>query len=223
MSDQKSPNPESERDSKLTAVKSRTVLDSIFSDSGPMPPAKLWIRSLSFLLDFILLTAVASVIIWKILIPQAYPGAFAELMTWSETVVNSFMSASQGTVDPTKPEISNYLAEALAYARDIQLLIFWVYFALGEAFFKGTTLGKRACRLRSVSTVTLSHPPIVAGIVRGGLKTLALFVPIGLIATVLVLFFNKRRQMGHDLLSRTVVIDEKTVNLPQMKSPDLHK
>jgi uncharacterized RDD family membrane protein YckC len=26
------------------------------------------------------------------------------------------------------------------------------------------------------------------------------------------LFFNKRRQMGHDMMSRTAVIDEKLVN-----------
>jgi uncharacterized RDD family membrane protein YckC len=127
------------------------------------------------------------------------------------------MSASQGAVESTVPEFSNYLTEALAHARDLQLLIFWAYFALGEAFFKGTTLGKRACRLRSVSTVTLAHPPIVTGIVRGGLKTMALFVPLGLVATILALLFNKRRQMGHDLLSRTIVIDEKTVNISHTK------
>jgi uncharacterized RDD family membrane protein YckC len=31
-------------------------------------------------------------------------------------------------------------------------------------------------------------------------------------ATLSALFFNKRRQMGHDLMSRTAVIDEKLVN-----------
>ena len=57
----------------------------------------------------------------------------------------------------------------------------------------------------------MGAPPIVAGIVRGGLKTIALFFvfPIALLATISTLFFNKRRQMGHDLLSRTAVIDEK--------------
>jgi uncharacterized RDD family membrane protein YckC len=33
-----------------------------------------------------------------------------------------------------------------------------------------------------------------------------------MIATLVTLFFNKRRQMGHDMMSRTAVIDEKLVN-----------
>jgi len=51
--------------------------------------------------------------------------------------------------------------------------------------------------------------------VRGGLKTLTIFFffPIGMIATLATLLFNKRRQLGHDLMSRSAVIDEK--KLPQ--------
>jgi uncharacterized RDD family membrane protein YckC len=51
----------------------------------------------------------------------------------------------------------------------------------------------------------------MTGIVRGGLKTMVLFFafPLALIATFVAMFFNKRRQLGHDLLSRTAVIDEK--------------
>ena len=69
-------------------------------------------------------------------------------------------------------------------------------------------------RLRTFSAVTLGAPPNPAGIVRGGLKTLTLylFFPVGMIATLATLFFNKRRQMGHDLMSRTAVVDEKFIN-----------
>ena len=54
----------------------------------------------------------------------------------------------------------------------------------------------------------------MASIVRGGLNTMTidLFFPLAMIAALAALFFNKRRQMGHDLMSRTVVIDEKFVN-----------
>ena len=70
-----------------------------------------------------------------------------------------------------------------------------------------------------MSTVNLSSPPIMAGVVRGGLKTLTiyLFFPLGLLATLATLFFNKRSQMGHDLMSRTVVIDEKYLDLTKTK------
>lgn len=193
-------------------LKPNTVLDSVFSDEGPMPAARLRIRLFAALLDFALLTAVASVIVWKIVMPQAHPGAFTELNAWTQDLIAWFgEGASHASATP--PELKPELAEALSYARDIQLLIFWLYFAIGEAFFAGSSLGKRACRLRTVSTVTLGQPPIMTGIVRGGLKTMALFFafPLALIATFVALFFNKRRQMGHDLLSRTAVIDEKYV------------
>ncbi|MGB0744785.1 MAG: hypothetical protein ACPGSB_09685, partial [Opitutales bacterium] len=55
----------------------------------------------------------------------------------------------------------------------------------------------------------------LAGITRGGLKTIALFwlFPIFFLATFIALFFNKRRQLGHDLCARTAVVDEKYVKL----------
>ena len=99
----------------------------------------------------------------------------------------------------------------------LQLLIAWVYFAFGEALFAGTTLGKKIFRLKSVSTVTLGPPPFTAGIVRGGMKTILLFwlFPVLLVANFIALFFNKRRQLGHDWMSRTAVVDEKYLNRPE--------
>ena len=189
------------------------LLDSIFREDGPMPPARMRIRILAFLLDFVLITAVASVIIWQFAIPQAYPGTLEEFSEWSRQFVDWLGDGSEKAANA--PEMEDNLSRALAYARDLQLIIFWVYFAVGEAFFAGSSVGKRACRLRSVSTVTLGAPPVLTGIVRGGLKTVALFFvfPLALGATLGALWFNKRRQMGHDLLSRTAVVDEKFVNL----------
>ncbi len=200
-------------------LKASNVLDSALSDSGPMPTARLGIRALAFLLDFILLTAIATFIIWKVAMPQAHPGAFAEFNTWTQDLVLWF-SEGGAQSELAQPKWSESLTEALVYARDLQLLIFWLYFAIGEAFFGGRSPGKCACRLRSISTVTMGTPPIMAGIVRGGLKTLTLFVvfPLALLATLGTLFFNKRRQMGHDLLSRTAVIDEVYLNMPKKPS-----
>ncbi|MFQ3224804.1 MAG: putative RDD family membrane protein YckC [Lentimonas sp.] len=200
-------------------LKPSNVLDSMLSDDGPMPTARLGIRALAFLMDFVLLTALATFIIWKIAMPQEHPGAFAEFNEWTQELVVWFSEDGMQT-GADQPQWSDNLIEALTYARDLQLLIFWLYFAIGEAFFAGSSLGKRACRLRSISTVTMGTPPIMAGVVRGGLKTLTLFLafPIALLATLGTLFFNKRRQMGHDLLSRTAVIDEKYLNMPEKPS-----
>ncbi|MDQ8207434.1 RDD family protein [Coraliomargarita sp. SDUM461003] len=194
------------------------LLDSIFRKDGPMPTASIPLRAFAFLLDFILISAVASVIIWKIVLPQSHPAAFTELTEWTQALI-TWYGENGATAGATIPEPSKSLVRALAVANELQMLTFWIYFAIGEGFFAGSSLGKRICRIRSVSTVTLGAPPIMAGIVRGGLKTLTLylFFPFGLIATLATLFFNKRRQMGHDMMSRTAVIDEKNVNIQTSK------
>lgn len=211
-----SPTPENSGRDTPPPIKSNDVLDSVFSADGPMPTAKFSLRALALLLDGILMTAVASVIIWKIALPQSHPGAFGELMQWSQEIVLWMESREPGT---PLPEPSNELTRALSVANELQLLVFWLYFAIGEAFFRGSSLGKRICRIRSVSTVTLGPPPIFAGIVRGGLKTVTLFwlFPIAFAATFISLFFNKRRQLGHDLCARTAVIDEKHAQATRVK------
>ena len=193
-------------------IRPDNVLDSVFSDSGPMPTAKFTLRALALLLDGILVTAVASVIIWKLVLPQSHPGAFGELMQWSQELVDWVKNPSVGA---TIPEPSKTLLPALSVANELQLLICWLYFAIGEAFFAGSSLGKRICRIRSVSTVTLDPPPILAGITRGGLKAISLFwlFPLVFAASFLTLFFNKRRQLAHDLCTRTAVVDEKYAQL----------
>jgi uncharacterized RDD family membrane protein YckC len=196
--------------SQHTTPSAGKLLDSIFRKDGPMPPANISLRGLAFLLDFILISAVASILIWKIALPQSHPAAFTELTEWTQTVITWYGDQATAIAAPF-PEPSRNLAEALTIANELQMLCFWLYFALGEAFFAGSSLGKRICRIRSVSTATLGKLPIMAGIIRGGLKTLTVyfFFPIAMIATLVTLFFNKRRQMGHDMMSRTAVIDEK--------------
>lgn len=193
-------------------IKPNNVLDSVFRDDGPLPPARLGIRTFAFLLDFILVTAVATVVIWKVVLPQSHPGAFSEFVEWGQQIIHWSQEGSQ--TDAPIPLPNRNLAEALNNANDLQVLIFWLYFALGEALF-GSSLGKRACRLQTVSTITLGPPSFISGVIRGGIKTAAIFFlpPLALIATLCALFFNRRRQLGHDLLSRTAVIDEK--HLPQ--------
>jgi uncharacterized RDD family membrane protein YckC len=204
--------PESAESNGPPPIKPDNVLDSIFSAGGPMPTAKLSLRALALVLDGILMTAVASIIIWKVVLAQSHPGAFGELMQWSQALVSWL---ENGGGDTAMPEPSKALVRALGVANELQLLTFWLYFAIGEAFFAGSSLGKRICRIRSISTVTLGPPPILAGIIRGGLKTVTLFwlFPIAFAATFIALFFNKRRQLGHDLCARTVVVDEKYANL----------
>jgi uncharacterized RDD family membrane protein YckC len=217
MSDTTPPPPKSGPLNTANSKPADNPLNAVFSDTGPMPPARIGIRALAFLLDFILISAVATVLIWKILLPQSHPGAFPEFLEWGEQLLE--WVASEQPDRSTPPAPSHNLAEALNYASDLQLLIFWLYFALGEAFFAGS-VGKVACRLRTVSTVTLAPPPFITGVIRGGLKTAVLFLipPLGLLVALAALWFNRRRQMGHDLLARTVVVDERHLQAIPVKN-----
>jgi uncharacterized RDD family membrane protein YckC len=203
---------EPQRASLPSKLKPSQLLDSILSPDGPMPAARLPIRSLAFTLDFVLLTAVSIVVIWKLIMPIYHPGTYYEFTQWIETLLNWFQSEAQSDTS-SAPQMSTTLTQGIRFAQDIQLIIFWVYFAIGEVFFTGSSLGKKICRLRTINTITLDPPSIMTGLVRAGLKTLAIFMlfPISIFITACVLFFNKRSQMGHDLLSRSVVIDERSI------------
>lgn len=186
-----------------------TVLDSVFRESGPMPAAGLGIRGLAFLLDFALVFAIVVFLVVKVALPREHPTA-GELWADYQEEVSEWLAASERPDFSAMPEPSPALESAVILAYEVNFFAFWIYFAIGEALFGGVTLGKRACRLRAVSTVTLDRPTALFGMLRGGLKTAALFVypPFTALLTIGGLFLNKRRQMGHDMLSRTAVIDE---------------
>jgi uncharacterized RDD family membrane protein YckC len=190
-------------------LKPSNLLDSIFQPTGPMPAAGIGIRGLAFLLDFILLYGVAGLLVYKFGWPANHPGAFFEFNEWMQALWTWAENTSAQKGPP--PEISAALVTAFGYALNVMFITFWTYFGAAEAFFGGSSLGKRLCCIRTVSIVTLSHPPVFTGIVRGGLKTTVLFIifPISAPFTLIGLLFNKRRQMLHDLLSRTAVIDER--------------
>ena len=203
-------------DSDVLNSDSKNALDLIFNDEGSLPPARIGIRAIAFLLDIVLVSAVAAIIIWKIILPQTHPGTYHEFILWGERLTNWVSSSERSEIELPKP--NHNLSIALNFANELHLLTFWLYFSLSEALF-AVTLGKKACRLRTVSTVTLSPPPFVTGVIRGGFKTAVFFFipPLGFIATLSALLFNKRRQMGHDLLSRTIVIDEKMLSSVDIK------
>ncbi len=223
MDDQPKPSepPKSDKKTALPPpLKPGNVLDSIFHKGGPMPTASLGFRALAFFLDFVLITAVAMVFIWKIAIPISHPGALHEYSTniqetqaWLERYDSPIEGMQSYFNDKSSPlfTTSQDLNSAIEYAFNLAFLIFWLYFAIGEAFFGGSSFGKRLCCIRSVSTITLGPLPVFTAIVRAGVKTTAIFLlfPISIFIPLLGLLFNKRQQLLHDLCSRTAVIDER--------------
>lgn len=171
-----------------------------------MPPARFVIRALAFCLDLALILGVSALIL-KVTLFESFPEAASIWADYNVAMQNlDYAKRMIFDMNGTNPE----LFEIISYALGTTITAAWFYFSTGEAFFGGSSLGKRCCRLRSISTITLGDPTIFSGIVRGGLKTIMLFSfgIIGWAAILIPLLFNKRRQMGHDLLSRTAVIDE---------------
>ncbi|MEZ7843210.1 MAG: RDD family protein [Opitutales bacterium] len=187
-------------------IKPGNPLDSVLCDNGPMPPARFVIRALAFCLDLALILGVSALIL-KVTLFESFPEAASIWADYNVAMQNlDYAKRMIFDMNGTNPE----LFEIISYALGTTITAAWFYFSTGEAFFGGSSLGKRCCRLRSISTITLGDPTIFSGIVRGGLKTIMLFSfgIIGWAAILIPLLFNKRRQMGHDLLSRTAVIDE---------------
>ncbi len=228
----KHPKPEQALETKSHhPEKPHNVPDTIFRDNGQLPSARIGIRAIAFFLDFILLLALATLIIWKIALPQARPEFMPELTEYNEAVriwlekedFRSWSDLLQAYGDRTLekyPEPNRYIADGFVFIIEIFTLCFWLYFTLSETFFS-SSVGKRACRLRTISTVTLGPPPFISSIVRGGIKTAAIFFffPFIIAVTLAAIFFNRHRQMGHDLLAQTIVIDEKTESIKKPKLP----
>ncbi|MGB0257611.1 MAG: RDD family protein [Coraliomargarita sp.] len=205
MSD--APEADSKGPAKPPPLKPATVLDSIFRDDGPMPPARFGIRLLAFVMDAVLALGVSMVIL-KFSLVANYPDAF-ELLDAHFQASQDLNYAFEIARNPEQMDPA--LMDVLSYIFTVIIMTFWFYFAVIEALLGGTTLGKRTCRLKTISTINLSNPTIFSSMVRGGLKTAGFFFfgIFGWAAILIPLFLNKRRQMGHDMLSRTVVVDER--------------
>lgn len=184
-----------------------------------MPPAKLWLRALALGLDLALLIGISFIICARYTLPIEFPEAATHWHEYWQTAElwaqNSGMT--QGIATPMP---SDELIEIYQHCFEVLFFCTWIYFAAGESLLRGRSLGKLTCRIRTISTITLTPPSLFGGIVRGGSKTLVLlFMPMLMLpATLIALRFNKRSQMGHDLLNRSVVIDEQL--LPQTDTPD---
>lgn len=202
---------EQEPQQKSPPIQSKDDLDSLLRDSGPMPTARLGIRALAFLLDLVLILGVSALIL-KMALFSNFPDA-ASIWNDYTIVIQDLEYAKRLMLDMkgTNPE----LFEIISYVLSTIVTVAWIYFAAGEAFFNGSSMGKLCCRLRSISTITLGQPTFFSSIVRGGLKTILVFSfgIIGWAAMLIPLAFNKRRQMAHDILSRTAVVDEKHLNI----------
>lgn len=193
--------------SKPSAKDSNSVLDSVLSENGPMPAAHLFIRFQALVLDWVFVSVFTTMVI-GFAMPYISPDALDESRVWAKDFTDWIMQNGFLKGIPM-PQWSESLEVVMLFAQFLTFFSFWLYFAVGEIFFAGHSFGKAICRLRTISIVTMKKPLFLSAISRSGIKTLALLAPLVLLATTVVLGFNKRKQMGHDLLCHTAVIDER--------------
>ena len=172
-----------------------------------MPAARFGIRLQAFLFDWVFIGMLAAILV-RLIVPHFFPSAIVESNNWLDDFAE-WIAQDGLTKSIPMPQWSEDFAITMAFSQLLVFGIFWLYFTVSDTFFSGYTFGKSICRLRTVSTVTMKKPAFMSSVARGGLKALAMFSPLILLVTIAALKFNKRRQMAHDLLCRTAVVDER--------------
>lgn len=161
-------------------------------------------RSFAFLLDMILIVTFVLMMLKIFIIPQQHPGALDELQHLAKEYGDTPGMTQTQLMEKLSPELLEMIQTSQAY----MLFFLWMYFAISEMITKGSSLGKKVFSMRVVNANTLEPPTFFDSILRSGLKTLSLlsWIPIFIVNCFLI-FVTKKRQSGHDLLTRTVVIE----------------
>lgn len=176
----------------------------INADGLPQPP--IWVRALSFLLDYCLLSVISALIITQFLLPMNPELSWDGLIAWSEQYLSQIQS--KGTENLPVP--NQTIQETLLFITESVTFLFLIYFFICDYFLKGSSIGKRIFNIRTLSLLKPEKIPLSSALMRSAAKTLILFYffPIILSVAILTKFFHKSKQWGHDLISQTKVIDE---------------
>lgn len=170
--------------------------------------AKLWQRTIAFGLDCFLVINLSLALLLVYLLPQGYPGKMAELQQTIRTALDAKQSLNAIVSALSKDQL-----EMVYYCQNINLLVYWLYFIVSDAFLEGSSLGKRVFRLKVVKLKDYEALTFWDICLRGAVKAMALvwFFPF-LMVNYALAFFNKPQLAGHDYLARSVVIENDADN-----------
>ncbi|WOO41656.1 RDD family protein [Rubellicoccus peritrichatus] len=176
-------------------------------------------RSLAFLLDCLLVGALALFLLDKFLIPMYHPTAQEEMRkTFSayEEAVNE--AYEKGAPTPPAADYittSDTIIEAVEFGIYVAMLMFFSYFLIAELSMRGMTLGKKMFRIQTIALGTIHPPGALQASLRAAMKTFFIFgiIPITWLGFIMAFFVSQRRT-GHDILARTLVVTE-IVPLPK--------
>lgn len=168
-------------------------------------PAPKLLRIVAFLLDILLISVFTFTLLFVFIIPQKYAAPMHDF----QKILTRYTQKEHVSQEEMLKNITEEMVEMINFIQIFVIMCFWSYFTLTEYFTGGSSLGKKVFFLRVISVTSLEPPTFFDTLLRSGLKTLSIFAyfPI-LIINYFFIFGTRDNRAGHDLLCRTLVIQD---------------
>ena len=205
--------PEFDQDSQEKEDNKKAFVISLNSESLPEP--SIAFRGLAFLLDYILVVLLATLIILQVILPLNPSFSLEALNEW----LDAYLAWAESNSDTAAPILNDSAQSILLLITESFSIIFILYFVLCDTLFKGSSIGKKIFNLKTITLTPRNSIPIFHAGIRAISKTIILFYffPILFLVAALTKRFHKSKQWGHDLISQTKVIDEYKLNQMLLK------
>ena len=205
--------PEFDQDSQEQEDNKKAFVISLNSESLPEP--SIAFRGLAFLLDYILVVLLATLIILQVILPLNPSFSLEALNEW----LDAYWAWAESNSDTAAPILNDSAQSILLLITISFSIIFILYFVLCDTLFKGSSIGKKIFNLKTITLTPRNSIPIFHAGIRAISKTIILFYffPILFLVAALTKRFHKSKQWGHDLISQTKVIDEYKLNQMLLK------
>ena len=200
--------PEFDQDSQEQEDNKKAFVISLNSESLPEP--SIAFRGLAFLLDYILVVLLATLIILQVILPLNPSFSLEALNEW----LDAYLVWAESNSDTAAPILNDSAQSILLLITESFSIIFILYFVLCDTLLKGSSIGKKIFNLKTITLTPRNSIPIFHAGIRAISKTIILFYffPILFLVATLTKRFHKSKQWGHDLISQTKVIDEYKLN-----------
>jgi len=205
--------PELDQDSHNKEDNKKAFIISLDSDNLPEP--SIAFRGLAFLLDYILVVLLATLIILQVILPLNPSFSLEELYDWLE----AYIAWAETSSTTAAPILNDSVQSILLLITESFSIIFILYFVFCDTLFKGSSMGKKIFNLKTITLTPRDSIPIFHAGIRAISKTVLLFYffPLLFLVAALTKRFHKSKQWGHDLISQTKVIDEYKLNQMLLK------
>jgi len=172
-------------------------------EAGALPSRLVW-RALALVLDTLLASVAAMVILSTVVFPQSYPNAEQIFQQQMQSLKTEMHAAMDQNRMPDFVPSDDYLDLSETISKTL-FMVFLVYFAGSEITLGGTTLGKKVFGLRAARWGSIERPTAIESLSRNIFKAASLVWLLLLVANVITVFLRPSRRAIHDYLARTIV------------------